>query len=648
MTFPGVPHSVLRAVSLLCATIVTAQAQESPDFKPVYFDTRNSAFIFFVDSNSMGGEGTHWGAVKDGKREFLFPIDDSGSDLNPGQRLYPPGSPLMKKLRTFQGQREFAFLDQVEDVLKHQKDFLQIPPGACASIVNADRDEMERELQASNEAAIAEGHPRGIPSDDVFPTRVFDGCHTAPTGDVLLLSKSTFYGFEGLNWSIEWRFYSKQELITRHVESRRLNDLGFDAYKSKKYKEAIGFFEKAKTADPDNLNAILNLASTYVVMGRADLAMEELLLATQINPEMATKRIISDADFQSILHERGVPEVLGIRERPPSATPDASMNAGNVAVTSGESPRNKLEDPKFQSATEAAARDQAARADDAAWVQAQQGGDWASYQQYITSFPGGRYRAAATLRLSRLRPVEPFKDCPDCPEMVVIPAGSYKMGSPPGEPGRFRNEGPQHAVRVSAFALGKYAVTQKQWRALMGEEGIGYDDCDDCPANLVTWDKAQEFVRRLSEKAGKPYRLPTEAEWEYACRSGSYQLYCGSDDASAVAWSREGNELGQYSWVHPVGRLEPNAWGLYGMSGSVWQWTQDCYHEDYSGAPVDGSAWVQVDCPDRVQRGGSPASSLRGVRAASRLQQEHSEESRLSGLRVATGARLEGFPGVER
>jgi formylglycine-generating enzyme required for sulfatase activity len=190
-----------------------------------------------------------------------------------------------------------------------------------------------------------------------------------------------------------------------------------------------------------------------------------------------------------------------------------------------------------------------------------------------------------------------FKDCDVCPEMVMLPIGSFQMGG-----NKFESEKPTHAVVISRqFALGKTAVTQGQWKAIMGTKPSHFSCGADCPVEQVSWNDAQDFLRRLSQKTGKTYRLPSEAEWEYGCRAGGQQEYCGTDNLGLVGWyvSNSG------STTHPVAGKQANAWGLYDMSGNVWQWTEDCWNNSYNGAPTDGSGWTSGECTARVLRGGS-------------------------------------------
>jgi len=185
-------------------------------------------------------------------------------------------------------------------------------------------------------------------------------------------------------------------------------------------------------------------------------------------------------------------------------------------------------------------------------------------------------------------------------EMVLVPGGDFLMGSPEGAQGRGFGEGPQHRVTVPSFYIGKYEVTQAQWRAVMGGDQSRFKG-DNLPVETVSWDDAKDFCRKLSQMTGEEYRLPTEAEWEYACRAGTTGAYAGDPDA--MAWYGMNSGRG----THPVGRKLPNAFGLYDMHGNVREWCEDDWHDGYANAPSDGTAWVEKPSRGlgRVYRGGS-------------------------------------------
>jgi formylglycine-generating enzyme required for sulfatase activity len=176
-------------------------------------------------------------------------------------------------------------------------------------------------------------------------------------------------------------------------------------------------------------------------------------------------------------------------------------------------------------------------------------------------------------------------------DFILIPSGEFLMGSPSEEQDRFDDESPIHKVTIkNSFYMCKYPVTQKEWKNIMGNNP-SYFKGEDMPVDSVSWEDAQEFIKKLNEIEGNnKYRLPSESEWEFACRAGTQTRYPFGDD---------GSKLYEYAWydknsgkkTHPVGQKKPNPWGLYDMHGNVWEWCQDTEHENYNGAPSDGSAW---------------------------------------------------------
>jgi formylglycine-generating enzyme required for sulfatase activity len=205
------------------------------------------------------------------------------------------------------------------------------------------------------------------------------------------------------------------------------------------------------------------------------------------------------------------------------------------------------------------------------------------------------------------------------------------MGSDAGDD----DENPVHRVQLSGFAIGRTEVTQGQWRAVMGPSSKPSQSMvclqPNCPVDSVSWADIQTFLERLSSKTGKTYRLPTEAEWEYACRAGSTaDLYCGGSDLQRLAWYARNSD----GHTHPVAQKQANAWGLFDMSGNVWEWVSDCYHPDYIGAPKDGSAWLQDECLRRMDRGGSFESEDAALRATNRSGVRSELRNVLLGFRV--------------
>jgi formylglycine-generating enzyme required for sulfatase activity len=229
-----------------------------------------------------------------------------------------------------------------------------------------------------------------------------------------------------------------------------------------------------------------------------------------------------------------------------------------------------------------------------------------------------------------LNPGDVFRECAkDCPEMVVVPAGEFMMGSPANEEDRFDNEddgnGHQHKVTITRpFAVSKFDVTFANWDACVSVGGCPQAGDADWgrgtrPVINVTWDDAQTYVAWLSRMTGKTYRLLTEAEWEYATRAGKETAYFWGDTVGKENANCNGcGSRWDGRQTSPVGSFKPNAFGLYDMAGNVFQWVQDCYHDNYNGAPTDGSVWTAGDCSRHVARGGSWIISPRKLRSANR------------------------------
>jgi len=241
-----------------------------------------------------------------------------------------------------------------------------------------------------------------------------------------------------------------------------------------------------------------------------------------------------------------------------------------------------------------------------------------------------------------------FKDCRDCPEMVRIPAGEFMMGSPPGE--LYRGAERQHRVQVPAFALGKYEVTFAQWDACVADGGCGGLNADDQgwgrnsrPVVGINWNDAKMYVEWLKRKTGKPYRLPSESEWEYAARAGTTTPFSFGNTITTDQANYDGSSTYGTGPVGvnrkktvPVGSFPPNRFGLHDMHGNVWEWTEDCWADEYPvDAPIDGAPYLRPACEGRVLRGGSWEDYPGDVRSAARVASNAGEGSWSDGFRIA-------------
>jgi formylglycine-generating enzyme required for sulfatase activity len=271
-------------------------------------------------------------------------------------------------------------------------------------------------------------------------------------------------------------------------------------------------------------------------------------------------------------------------------------------------------------------------------------------------------------RARALKPKDTFKECDACPEMVVVPAGSFTMGSLASEKEWSDIGGPQHRVAFSRqFAVGKFAVTFDQFASFVSETGYaagsecfthegdkwekrsgrswrnpGFAQGGAHPAVCISWDDAKAYVEWLSRKTGKTYRLLAEAEREYVVRAGTTTPFWWGSSISTSQANYDGNytygsgSKGEFrKRTMPVNSFQPNPWGLYQVHGNVYDWTEDCWNIDYSGAPTDGTAWTSGDCGKRVQRGGTWSSEPRYLRSASRNWNPTVGRGDANGFRVA-------------
>jgi formylglycine-generating enzyme required for sulfatase activity len=299
--------------------------------------------------------------------------------------------------------------------------------------------------------------------------------------------------------------------------------------------------------------------------------------------------------------------------------------------------------------------------------------------------------AVATPSEGALKAGQTFRDCPECPEMVVVPAGNFLMGSSAADADRdiavvtvpfiagyvrgyLAEEQPQHPVRIGqSVALGKYPVTRREFAAFVKDTGYvaatdctfyrnnrysrhpgsdwrapGFPQSDDMPVVCVSWEDANAYITWLNGKLGGsasasgegPYRLPSEAEWEYAARAGTQTArWWGNDlgvdnadcDGCGSAWDKQGTA--------PVDSFRANQFGLFDMLGNASQWTRDCWNPNYDGAPSDGTAWLTGDCGQRVRRGGDWSSGPWVIRSADRTRESIDRGANYIGFRV-----LKTFP----
>lgn len=239
--------------------------------------------------------------------------------------------------------------------------------------------------------------------------------------------------------------------------------------------------------------------------------------------------------------------------------------------------------------------------------------------------------AQAETAAQNSKPAQSFHDCKNCPEMVVIPAGVLLSGFEDkglmGLDGRYS----RRASISRPFALGKTEVTQGQWRLIMGDNpSSNAHGGDNCPVENVSWWDVQEFIKKLNAMTGKQYRLPSEAEWEYACHAGGQEEYCGSNDVNSVAWySRTSSGT-----TKPAMTKQSNAWGLFDMSGNLYEWVEDGWHRNFRGAPPDESAW-KGDEAYHVVRGGAFDDASRHVASSYRSYYESNYRGANIGFRLA-------------
>jgi formylglycine-generating enzyme required for sulfatase activity len=293
--------------------------------------------------------------------------------------------------------------------------------------------------------------------------------------------------------------------------------------------------------------------------------------------------------------------------------------------------------------------------DDAAFASAQSLDTRDAYRAYIDAFPQGDHVASALAAMDDLvmRPGRRFRDCPECPEMIVVPAGSFVQGSSDASVEGLAMERPSRTVNIpEPIAVGIFEVTLEQWDACYEDGACSRRPDDngwgrrDRPAIMVSWGDTQEYLQWLSDRTGKAYRLPSESEWEYIARAGEEGDWLGGDRSSLCDFGNIAGEESGFDWRHkacadaitagtaPVGSFSPNAFGLYDVIGNVAEWTADCMNLSYLDAPVDGSAWGRGLCSSHMTRGGSWLTGSKDVRLPSRFNLKNGDLNDFTGFRV--------------
>ncbi len=278
-----------------------------------------------------------------------------------------------------------------------------------------------------------------------------------------------------------------------------------------------------------------------------------------------------------------------------------------------------------------------------------------AYQTYISAFPSGRKVASAMEAIDQLtlRPGKTFRDCADCPTMMVVPAGSFWQGSEESEPLALKKEKPRRMVTIAEpFAVGVFEITLQQWDQCVEAGGCTTRPRDNGwgrasrPVIMVSWNDAQEYVTWLSKKTGQSYRLPSESEWEYFARAGEESDWLGGDPSRVCEFGNiAGSETG-FRWQHescedtavmetlPVGSFRSNQFGLFDVIGNVAEWTLDCMNLSYLDGPADGSAWNRGICSSRMTRGGSWFTGTKEIRLPARFNLKTGDRNDFTGFRV--------------
>jgi len=279
----------------------------------------------------------------------------------------------------------------------------------------------------------------------------------------------------------------------------------------------------------------------------------------------------------------------------------------------------------------------------------------AAYRSYIEGFPAGRHVSAAqdAIESLTLREGKTFRDCADCPLMVVVPAGAFWQGSADTSPFALSIEKPRRRVVIAApFAVGVHEITMAQWDTCVADSGCETRPADNGwgrgtrPVMMVSWNDAMQYASWISAKTGQAYTLPSESQWEYVARAGEESDWPGGDAASICQYGNiAGNET-SFEWrdrdcadnsalaTMPVGSYKPNGFGLYDVIGNVAEWTLDCMNLSYLEAPADGGAWSRGMCSSRMTRGGSWFTGKKESRLSARFNLKNGDRNDFTGFRL--------------
>lgn len=326
------------------------------------------------------------------------------------------------------------------------------------------------------------------------------------------------------------------------------------------------------------------------------------------------------------------------RKATKKATADEASRKAAEKAAAEEAARKAAEKAAAEEAARKAAAEEASRraAEEAAAAEAARK---AAEKAAAAALAAEAARRAAEAKASGTKPsvAKTFKDCDTCPEMIELPAGSFTMGSKGGD----ASEQPAHTVKIGQpFAISRFEVTVAEWKTCHAAGGCEYlpkrkGMTATSPVHNLSWLDAQQYAKWLSKKTGKKYRLPTEAEWEYAARGGTKTEYWWGN-AVGEGKANCKNCGGEWNRKRPalVDTYDANAFGVQGMNGSIWEWVADCWFDSYEGAPKDGSARERKNCQSRVLRGGSWRNDASYARSASRFTYDHDVRYVLNGFRV--------------